>query len=53
MSGRGWVALNPDGTLGGHIYFHHGDDSSFTAIHTEDEMKPHLKDAPKAKRGGR
>jgi hypothetical protein len=24
-SGRGWAALNPDGTLVGHIYFHLGD----------------------------
>ncbi len=29
--GRGWVALNPDGTLEGHIYFHLGDDSAFRA----------------------
>ena len=30
-SGRGWAALNPDGTLVGHIYFHLGDDSGFRA----------------------
>ena len=30
-SGRGWAALNPDGTLEGHIYFHVGDDSGFRA----------------------
>jgi hypothetical protein len=30
-SGRGWAALNPDGTLEGHIYFHLGDDSGFRA----------------------
>ena len=29
--GRGWAALNPDGTLEGHIYFHLGDDSEFRA----------------------
>jgi hypothetical protein len=29
VSGRGWVVLNPDGTLEGHIYFHLGDDSAF------------------------
>jgi hypothetical protein len=29
--GRGWAALNPDGTLEGHIYFHLGDDSGFRA----------------------
>jgi hypothetical protein len=31
VSGRGWAALNPDGTIEGHIYFHHGDDSAFRA----------------------
>jgi len=31
VSGHGWVALNPDGTLEGHIYFHLGDDSAFRA----------------------
>ncbi len=31
MSGRGWAALNPDGTLEGHLYFHLGDDSAFRA----------------------
>jgi hypothetical protein len=31
VSGRGWAALNPDGTLEGHIYFHLGDDSAFHA----------------------
>ena len=31
-SGRGWAALNPDGSLDGHIYFHLGDDSSFHAV---------------------
>ncbi len=31
VSGRGWAALNPDGTLEGHIYFHLGDESGFRA----------------------
>ena len=31
VSGRGWAALNPGGTLEGHIYFHLGDDSAFRA----------------------
>ena len=31
VCGRGWAALNPDGTLEGHIYFHLGDDSAFRA----------------------
>ena len=30
-SGRGWAALNLDGTLEGHIYFHLGDESGFRA----------------------
>jgi len=29
VSGRGWAALNADGTLAGHVYFHLGDDSAF------------------------
>jgi hypothetical protein len=31
VSGRGWVALQSDGTLKGHIYFHLGMDSAFWA----------------------
>ena len=31
VSGRGWAALNPDGTLEGHIYFHLGSESTFRA----------------------
>ena len=31
VSGRGWAALNADGTLEGRIYFHLGDDSAFRA----------------------
>ena len=34
VSGRGWTALNRDGTLEGHIYFHLGDDSAFRAERT-------------------
>jgi hypothetical protein len=34
VSGRGWAALNPEGTLEGHIYFHLGDDSAFRAERT-------------------
>jgi hypothetical protein len=30
--GRGWATLSIDGSLIGRIYFHMGDDSSFTAI---------------------
>lgn len=39
-SGRGWVALEEDGTLSGHIFFHQGDDSGFRAIRAEDEPPP-------------
>jgi hypothetical protein len=31
VSGLGWAALNPDGTLEGHIYSRRGDDSAFRA----------------------
>lgn len=31
VTGRGWAALNPDGTLEGRVYFHLGDDSAFRA----------------------
>jgi len=31
VGGRGWAALEPDGNLSGHIYFHLGDDSGFRA----------------------
>ncbi len=30
-TGRGWAALQADGTLMGHIFFHQGDDSEFWA----------------------
>jgi len=30
-SGRGWAAVQPDGSLRGHLYFHMGDDSAFRA----------------------
>lgn len=30
-SGRGWAAVQADGSLEGHIYFHMGDDSAFRA----------------------
>ena len=28
----GWAALNPDGSLDGHIYFHLCDESAFRAV---------------------
>jgi hypothetical protein len=40
-SGRGWVLLRQDGSLTGHIYFHRGDDSRFTAMHVEDDAGHH------------
>ena len=30
-SGRGWAVLEEDGTLRGHLFFHDGDDSAFSA----------------------
>jgi hypothetical protein len=30
-SGRGWAAVEADGTLRGRVFFHMGDDSAFTA----------------------
>lgn len=32
VSGLGWVALQEDGSLRGYVYFHHGDDSGFSAV---------------------
>jgi hypothetical protein len=52
-SGRGWAALEAAGTLRGHIYFHHGDDSGFRAIRSEDEPKPPPEGGPQPKRGRR
>jgi hypothetical protein len=48
-SGRGWVLLRQDGSLTGHIYFHLGDDSSFTAIPFEDDGRPTARSSPKRK----
>ncbi len=31
ICGRGWAALQPDGSLEGHLFIHNGDDSGFTA----------------------
>jgi hypothetical protein len=39
-SGRGWAALEEDGSLRGHIYFHLGDDSGFRAVRAQDAAKP-------------
>lgn len=32
VSGRGWAALTPDGTVEGHLFIHMGDDSRFQAV---------------------
>lgn len=45
-SGRGWVRLEGDGTLSGHVFFHQGDDSGFKAIRAEKETR-----SPKALSG--
>lgn len=36
-SGRGWAALEDDGSMNGRIFFHLGDDSGFTAVRAEDD----------------
>jgi hypothetical protein len=42
VSGRGWAALDDDGSLQGHLYFHLGDDSGFRAVRfgQEPEIAP-------------
>jgi hypothetical protein len=49
-SGRGWVILRQDGSLTGHIYFHHGDDSGFKAMPFEDGEQPSARSRPRTKR---
>ena len=39
-SGRGWAVVERDGTLNGRIFFHQGDDSTFTATRTTKELRP-------------
>jgi hypothetical protein len=46
-SGRGWAALEEDGSLRGHIYFHLGDDSGFRAVRAEDAPKPEAQSYPR------
>jgi hypothetical protein len=48
---RGWVNLQKDGSLIGHIYFHQGDDSGFKAIPVEDDEQPTAKTRLRTKRG--
>ena len=50
-SGRGWVKLQKDGSLTGHIYLHQGDDSGFKAIPFEDDEQSAAKASPRTKRG--
>jgi hypothetical protein len=49
-SGRGWVVLEEDSTLSGHIFFHQGDDSGFKAIRAEDDSDSAKK---RSRAGGR
>ena len=49
-SGRGWVNLQTDGAVTGHIYFHQGDDWGFKAMPFEDDEPPTAKSTPKTKR---
>jgi hypothetical protein len=52
-SGRGWVTLQQDGSLTGHIYFHHGDDSGFKATPVDVHDKPARKTKPAGKQRSR
>ena len=40
-SGRGWVVLEEDGSLRGHIFIHLGDDSGFRATRAGRPGKGH------------
>ena len=35
VNGRGWASLDNDATLVGHLYFHMGDDSGFSAVRSD------------------
>lgn len=52
-SGRGWVTLQQDGSLAGHVYFHHGDDSGFKATPVDLDDKPTRRARPTRARGSR
>ena len=39
-SGRGWAVVDQDGKLTGRIFFHQGDDSSFTAAPSKKSLRP-------------
>jgi hypothetical protein len=45
-SGRGWVSLRKDGSLGGHLYFHQGDDSGFRALPFREQDEPRRVSGP-------
>ncbi len=53
-SGRGWAALEEDGSLRGHIYFHLGDDSGFQAVRAQEAVRAQDAAEPgrRAARGG-
>src|SRR4029450_568037 len=48
-SGRGWAALEEDGSLRGHIHFHLGDDSGFRATREEEAPKPEGESYPRGR----
>lgn len=52
-TGRGWGVITKNGRLTGRIYFHQGDDSSFTASRKRDEMVPAQRAATTRVRGSR
>lgn len=49
-NGRGWAKLLKDGSLSGHIHFHHGDDSGFKAIPFQEDKTPRSKASSTTKR---
>ena len=50
-SGRGWATLRKDGSLRGHIYLHHGDDSGFEALPFREKDRSGAGARPTKKRG--
>ena len=48
VSGRGWIRLEPDGSLQGHIFFHMGDDSGFRAVSRSRQTQTLQKNSPTA-----
>lgn len=52
-SSRGWASLRKDGSLRGHIYLQHGDDSGFEALPFREKDCPGAGGNPTKRRGWR